>query len=279
MNMIGQDSLINKINNLTLDSFPRSIILVGEKGSGKHLICSYISQKFELDVIDISMSLDLDTINQINQRVKPYLYIIDIESLVAKSTFIKCQNTILKFLEEPLNNAYIVILCPNLNLLLPTIQNRCQVWLLNPYSPEILNQFLDSSTDNTNILKLARTPGELKSLSEISLPELFNFANKIIDKISCANYANVFKLSTHIEFSDSIDKNLTSPDLIKYQPKLLIRTLLTILRERIIECSDYHLLEAYKLTDKVYNDMNSVSSNARCKIENYFSRLWRIMRG
>ena len=59
MNIIGQDSLISKINNLTLDSFPRSIILVGEKGSGKHLICSYISQKFELDVIDISLSLDL----------------------------------------------------------------------------------------------------------------------------------------------------------------------------------------------------------------------------
>ena len=40
--MIGQKKLLEKLNTYDLDKFPRSLLLLGEKGSGKHLICDYV---------------------------------------------------------------------------------------------------------------------------------------------------------------------------------------------------------------------------------------------
>ena len=48
MMILGQEKICAKIDALTLDSFPRSLMLVGAKGSGKHLITEYVSKKFNL---------------------------------------------------------------------------------------------------------------------------------------------------------------------------------------------------------------------------------------
>ena len=53
--IVGQDNLIKKLNNYTLDTFPHSIILSGEEASGKHMISNYISENIlKLPLIDIS---------------------------------------------------------------------------------------------------------------------------------------------------------------------------------------------------------------------------------
>ena len=61
----------------------------------------------------------------------PKIYIID-----SSTISIKEQNIILKFVEEPLKNSYIIIL--KNSKLLPTILNRCQKWKFEAYSKEEL---------------------------------------------------------------------------------------------------------------------------------------------
>ena len=43
--LVGQERVLDKINNFTLDTFPSSTILLGEDGCGKHTLLSYISAK------------------------------------------------------------------------------------------------------------------------------------------------------------------------------------------------------------------------------------------
>ena len=57
--IVGQEELLNKINTYTLDNFPHSLILVGAKGSGKNLICDYIANHLNIEIIDITKSQTL----------------------------------------------------------------------------------------------------------------------------------------------------------------------------------------------------------------------------
>ena len=101
----GQEKICNRIDSLTLDQFPRSLMLVGAKGSGKHLLVDYISHKFNLTTIDITTTLDQESIEELYNRAEPYLYIIRTNQISVKE-----ENAILKFLEEPLKNSYIILL-------------------------------------------------------------------------------------------------------------------------------------------------------------------------
>ena len=55
--MIGQTILLNKINNYSINNFPQSIILEGEYGCGKHMVVDYISNRFSLPIMDISLKI------------------------------------------------------------------------------------------------------------------------------------------------------------------------------------------------------------------------------
>ena len=51
--MIGQELLSNKINQYTLDTFPRSIILLGDTGSGRHTLCNDIADRLKIEKVII----------------------------------------------------------------------------------------------------------------------------------------------------------------------------------------------------------------------------------
>ena len=44
VNIIGQDKLKSYINNTSIDVFPHAILLCGQQGSGRHLMCQYIAE-------------------------------------------------------------------------------------------------------------------------------------------------------------------------------------------------------------------------------------------
>ena len=44
--MIGQKKLQDKLNSLSINDFPKSLILQGELGCGKHTFCKLIEEKF-----------------------------------------------------------------------------------------------------------------------------------------------------------------------------------------------------------------------------------------
>lgn len=110
INFIGQDSLLQKINGFTVETFPHSFIVYGEKGSGRHMLCSFIADKFHLDYVNVrerigdtklitkkySASALRDFLDDCTLNVFPTLIIFEAEDLQEKESA-----ALLKILEEP----------------------------------------------------------------------------------------------------------------------------------------------------------------------------------
>ena len=195
----GQEKLCQKIDSLTMDTFPRTILLLGEYGSGKHTIVNYIANKFNLEIEDISDNLTLETIDNITQKVSPKIYVINSKKLTVKN-----ENVILKFLEEPLKNAFIIVLCEHKSSIIPTVWNRCQIWELSTYDKDFLTAF--TQDNNEYLLRIANTPGKVMEYQHYPLKEMFDLAYKIFNNIKNANFANVLTISRFIAFKNEKDK-------------------------------------------------------------------------
>lgn len=195
--MVGQRKLIEKLNNLTLDNMPRSLILLGEKGCGKKTYSQLIANKLNLKLIDITGNLNLEYLAELRGRVEPYLYIIN-----SNDISIKEQNVILKFLEEPLKNSYIIIMCENQSIVLETIWNRCQRWYFSHYNDEELSKF----TPHKDYIKIFKTPGKLLSLEGVDVMSAITLCEKIINKIGVATLPNTLTIPNNIAFKNEKDK-------------------------------------------------------------------------
>lgn len=202
--MIGQDKLIEKLNTLTLDTLPHSILLLGDQGSGKHTFVTLIKDKFNLPLFDITNIISQQTIDEIYTKIEPQLYLIDIDKLSVKE-----ENIILKFVEEPLKNSFIIIIGKNKNTILPTIVNRCQIWVMESYYTETLATFLNNNTeDNKWLLQVCKTPGQVLMMQSKfeDAKNMLDMSYKIIKHISTANFANTLTISNKIAFKNESDK-------------------------------------------------------------------------
>ncbi len=259
----GQERICNLIDRLNLDTFPRSLMLVGPIGSGKHLICDYIASKFNLTIFDITKELELETIEEIYQRVQPYLYLIKINELSVKE-----ENLILKFLEEPLKNSYIILLAETDLGILPTVLNRCQLWYLQNYKKEFLQTFL--TVDNPLILDIAVTPGQVKNLCSSPFNEMVELADKIIDKIEIASLPNTLTLSNKLAWKDEKDK---------YEVRVFLLILLSRITIKWKFINDLRYVSAYQLTYQLHQNMLIKNVDGKALFEQYLINLRTLMRG
>lgn len=195
--MVGQTKLLNKLNMISLETLPKSLLLLGAFGCGKHTYATLLAKQVNLPIKDISSCLNLDTINSMYLSPQPIIYLIDNEAITIKE-----EGMLLKILEEPTENIFIVILAESKNYVLDTILNRCQIWEFSPYSEEELKVF---SQDNT-ILSIAKTPGEIQLYLNQPLEEELNFCNIILDYARTANFASVLEASDKINFKDESEK-------------------------------------------------------------------------
>lgn len=259
--IIGQEILCNRIDSyVNLDKFPRTLMLIGALGSGKHLLCEYIANKFNLQQIDITEIISLETIEEISERVEPYLYIIEINKLSIKE-----QNIILKFLEEPLANSIIMLLAETVGDILDTVKNRCQQWYLQNYTIEYLREF----SDNDQILKICNTPGQIKQLVENNFEEIFDLANKVIDKIAVANLPNVLTIPNKLGFKNERGK---------IDPRLFISVLLSCFRDAAISSNNRNLIDAYKLTCELSNNSKIRNIDLKYLMDKYLIEVRELMR-
>ena len=259
----GQDKICELIDSATLDSFPRSLMIVGPEGGGKHLICDYIAEKFQLQTVDLTSTLDLETIEELYNRVEPYLYTIMVNEISVKE-----ENVILKFLEEPLKNSFIIPIAETDIGILPNILNRCQVWYLQNYSKEFLVTFLDGA--DSFILDIATTPGKVLQLRSIDLTSSVELADKILNKIEVASAANTLTLSNKIGFKD---------DSEHVDVKIFTDLLLARITHHWKYNIDIRWVQAYQLTSKLKQNLCIKNLDQRYLFENYLLALRNIMRG
>lgn len=262
----GQSKLLNIVSNFTLDTLPHTILLEGLKGSGKHSIVSYMADKLNLQIEDISGKLTMEMIEEINNKIAPYIYIIDASNLNEKN-----ENSLLKFLEEPLKNAYIFVLCNNKYDLIETIRNRCYLLTMEKYSNEVLSEFVNSDHNNKDlILMIAETPGEVISLQQYDLKEMLNLADKILDKISIASFSNTLSLTNKIAFNNEKDK---------FDFNLFFKLLQFCSKQRVIN-NFPKSITSYYITEDYYNRTHVNHIDKKQLFENYlFTLKIEMMKG
>lgn len=259
--IVGQDILLNRIHQYNLDSFPGSVILLGENGSGRHLVTEEISKHLGIEEVIITTPISYEDIEQFTTRPQPYLYLFD-----ASLLSIKQQNVILKFLEEPLKNCYIIIVCQTKQQLLDTILNRCQIWNLETYTKQILQQMFPSAQDIQ--LSLATTPGQMIEILKIKVEDLsymYELAEKMIFSISRAGIANTLSVSDRFYYGKEEEG--------KYSFDIFLKILLNFARRSAVENTDRIFYNIYERTSELYNRSFIPNISKKQLFQNYLMTL------
>ena len=255
-----QKRLYDRVDSLTVDSFPRTLMLLGEFGCGKHTLVKYVGNKFGVDIEDISDNLTLELIDNISTRVVPKIYVINSSNLTVKN-----ENVILKFLEEPLKNSFIVILTERKESVIQTVLNRCQIWEFESYPTEYLESLLNT-TDSQNkrlLLEVANTPGKVEVYRDHPLTDMVKLAHKIFHQIRSANFANVLTISRFVAFKNEKDK---------YDFNLFLDILLTVCRDACYNC-DPLCYDMYELTRVLNSNKYVYNIDKRALFEHYLIEL------
>lgn len=261
--MIGQEVLVEKINEITADTMPRSLILIGDVGSGRHTLFNLICEKIEFPWLDLTEKITKDIIDDIYLKTEPVIYLIDIDSISVKE-----ENMILKLVEEPLKNAYIIFIAKAKTTIIPTILNRCQIWELKPYSRDELIQITGASDD---VLNVCSTPGQIFSLGDggYLIKDIQNMCDKIIDHIANARFSNTLTIGNKIAFNNEIDK---------WNYDVFIRVLQFTVKDRFIKNDDPRLIYAYRVINQLHRDSQISHVNKQQLFENCLYTLRRVFR-
>lgn len=205
--MVGQIRLINQISTYTSETFPKSVLIVGSKGCGKHtFINEYVIPMLGKPLVDLTDDISFERLMEISLSVIPTVYFIDIDKVTER-----VQNVLLKFIEEPPETATIIMISTSLVNVIQTVQNRCSKWIFDPYSREELAQFLGPE-DDASILQYAETPGMVLCTHSEDIKNIENLAKKLLTVSSKASLSNLLTVSQKIDWTDK-EVNLFSRHL------------------------------------------------------------------
>lgn len=195
MQIIGQDELLNEIEYYVSNNrFPKSSLIVGECGSGKHTIAKYVAERLHVEYVDITSNLCVDDLADIILSPTQHLLVIDMSLMDDRKS-----NSILKFVEEPPEYDYIMLLCDIQCTLMQTLNNRCIHFYIKPYKTDILEKFIpDECATKEFILKYSKTPGDVQKYlpyRKEMIDDLNDIVCKITTKLDKAPMFNIFNIS------------------------------------------------------------------------------------
>lgn len=203
--MIGQENLIKQLDGYDINTLPHSILLVGEKGCGKQIFSELISNKFNLELVDLTKNINVDDYVDICLNVNKRAYTVDCDKV---SNLYK----LLKILEETSLNAYFILSTVDANLIESTIKDRCVTFKFKPYSYLELLQFGTPDLMMAEACKIAHTPGQLLRLNNDKIKVIEDLVNNIVDNMGKANFANALSISKKFNYKvedyDGIDIDL-----------------------------------------------------------------------
>jgi len=252
-----------KISSIDLSNLSHALIVEGQEGVGKNQICQYLingllNEKNSKNLIKNNSHPDLFCINnetlisyfqredkdKLKNKTKkiPVGFIREAINFVllksglsknkilfidgAENLTISSQNALLKTLEEPPQNTYIIIQSNRFKCLNQTIYSRCQLIHFNNLSQDELYDWAEDILQNKNdksVIPSYMTPKKVSQLIEDGLFEdlkklnnylysLFNkgIDGKVISDVIDLNIDFNEKLNYIIDFALSISKEGTS---------------------------------------------------------------------
>jgi replication-associated recombination protein RarA len=198
--VIGQTKLMSIIDSYTIQTLPKALMLVGQAGCGKHTISRYISEKFNLDYVEIDDSISSTDIENFLYSTINTLYVIDLTKFSEKQ-----QNQFLKAIEEPSKSVYFILTACSEAGVLNTVLNRCIKHTFEHYTKQEVEQITGTSV-NEQAFTIFKTPGKLLNMTDSSFNNILMLADNLIKHIHSAKYANALVISTKINYKDLYNK-------------------------------------------------------------------------
>ena len=312
MKLSDLDWLDNIYKSINLENLPHGIIINGPKGIGKEIFAKELASELLLNKNTLLQDCDLLDANNhpdyfILQKDKILLHHITFRKtkwdeekgqrnindflgitpsiainkvaliLNAQTMNNECQNALLKNLEEPAPNTYIIMITDRSNVLLETIYSRCQIFNIPNLSSNEMNAWLSKrgiSEINSNDFPSFYTP--LKIIEDIENDRHLIF-KKFITAIS--DYINnKSDIGSLIKDLSSMDINLITKTnyLIEFL-KILLRS--KLLSEemsgiyKIFNSSNFNNLKISNLINELNNlrdDFYRVPQINENHVLNYF---------
>ena len=241
--MIGQSNLISTINNLIeYNQYPRFSIITGNKGQGKKTVVNYIAKKLNFTLV--SSDIKIDSVREIIEsaytQTQPIIYLFS----DADTMSINAQNSLLKVIEEPPNNAYFILTLKQIDNTLPTIKSRCQEFKMDNYSTYDLRTYLNQyhtniSTDIADlIIELSSNIYEIEELLKYDVNVYYQYCKKVVENIFKVPSYNVFKIADKLNLKD---------DTTKYDLNLFFCSFKQICFDKLVEEIDFNQIKIYTL--------------------------------
>lgn len=203
--MVGQRRLQLEIDKLIDNNLLyHFVIFVGRKGCGKRTFAKYISERVGATYVEWDSKIDeMRKMIDVSYSNSDTLYLHCIPNY--ESFTVAAANSILKIVEEPPKNVYIVLTAENKSAILPTILSRGVTLEFDDYTNAELISFANDNNISSELIEYCDTPGELVAYKDLDLPKTLKLCASIYQNIGKASIGNTLKLSTC--FSDkSTDK-------------------------------------------------------------------------
>ena len=229
MNLICQNSAIQELESLA-QSDRHSILIEGPRGCGK----TYLAGKYAELLHVENFQLVESTVASVKSAVESVIssnspIVLCVENLDAG--VLAASYAMLKFLEEPTPNAYVVVTCTNLSKVPDTIISRCAVVVTS--SP--ISQDIQSYSEYKNFPRYE----ELRSNKIWRCVKSLSDCNAVLDMT--ADHIQYFdELSKFLDFNDTVSNmmwklghysdstptplNIVMNYIITYAPTDFIRT-------------------------------------------------------
>ena len=156
-NFVGHSSLIENFKNRCSNgNLSHAQLISGEDGIGKSILAEILGKlilngdlnREYVDIINYKpskASFGVDDVRDIIDEVNKKPFEGDKKVIIihqGNKLTIQAQNALLKTIEEPPTEVYIIILCESLELILDTIKSRCEIYKLTPLTKDELYKYI-----------------------------------------------------------------------------------------------------------------------------------------
>ncbi len=214
--IIGQTKLVNKLSGYSFNSMPKTMLLIGESGCGKHFVTKKFVEYLGVIFQEINAQTTSEQLTEYFQNPLQTIYVLNMSEIPERQ-----QHRYLKFIEEPSTNMRVILLAESEVGILPTILNRCVKFTFEDYTVEQLKQLSwATQADNPIIYEICRTPGQLLNLAQIdNLAALKDFCINILRTAPLCEYGPFMGFTCGLNYKDNFNK--FDPDIFL---NLLIKT-------------------------------------------------------
>jgi len=254
MNLMCQKQALEQLQRIA-DADNHSVLIEGIKGCGKTYLAAQFAKMKHIEdytVVDSTVNSIKDMIERSYSLTNNMIMCVEnLDIGVAAAAF-----TLLKYLEEPKSNVYIVVTCRNINNVPDTILSRSvSVTVAPPIDSDIITYAMTKDMTRLQILKGLPLWKVVRSFQDVDM--LFLLTPEKVDYLTGLNR---MKLSNHVsdiiwQMGHYLDNSETDLDfVVRY---IMLSTNSKYMKQCCIEC----------LTELSYNRIASHATLAKLAFE------------